>query len=295
MPADYVVIDGQIVPMENAQISIMDAGFLHGAGLFETMRAVDGRVFRLAAHRDRLQQSADAWDIPFSLSLEDLRALCAELLEANDLTQARLRLTLTRGVTTAPDPETRLALTATEFQPYPEQLYQAGMTVMMSAYRQNPESPTCGHKTCAYVDRLLALKAAHTAHCNEALWFTARDQFLAEACMSNVFLVDKQGLLCTPPLTTGGEHPRRVCLPGITRQVVCELATELNLVPQERWLTIADVLGARELFLTNAVMGVMPVTRVERHEVGEAKVGAVTTQLRELYLARLKHETQSAS
>src|SRR5262249_33735627 len=154
--------------------------------------------------------------------------------------------------------------------------------------KQNTESPLTGHKTTSYLDRLIALREAQqakdpatgaSAFAGESLWFTAQGNMLAEGSISNVFLIDKEGLLVTPPLIVPGKTNQRLCLPGITRQVVIELATTLSILPHERMLTIQDVLAAREVFLTNAIMGVMPVTRVEQHVVADGKPGELTRRL----------------
>jgi branched-chain amino acid aminotransferase len=294
--ADYVMLNGQLTPYEAAWVPAGDAGLLHGAGVFETMRARQGKVFRLRQHLERMTRSAQALAIAFALEEEQLREMVAELLDANDMTDARLRLTVTRGDVHAataeePVPPVTLLLTATAFAAYPAELYEKGMTVVVSASKQNPENPTTGHKVTSYFDRLLALREAQLMGAGEALWFTAGTNYLAEGCISNVFLVDKEGILCTPPLmvpVSTGNPERRLCLPGVTRQVVLEAATAAGILPHERMLTINDVLGAREVFLTNAIMGVMPVTRVESHEVGEGKVGAMTTLLRGALEAELQ-------
>jgi branched-chain amino acid aminotransferase len=294
--ADYVMLNGQLTPYESAWVAAGDAGLLHGAGLFETMRARQGKVFRLRQHLERMMRSAQALAIPLALDTEQLGAMVTELLDANDLTDARLRLTVTRGdihAATAeePVPPVTLILSATALAPYPAELYEKGMTVVVSASKQNPENPTTGHKTTSYFDRLLALREAQLLHAGEALWFTAGTNYLAEGCISNVFLVDKKGILCTPPLTVPEKPERRMCLPGVTRQVVLESATAAGILPHERMLTINDLLAAKEVFLTNAIMGVMPVTRVERHEVGEGKVGAMARQLVDIYRALVDKET----
>ena len=283
--SDYIHVNGQVVPYDSATIAPGDAGLLHGAGLFETMRARTGRVFFLRDHLARLTRSAQALNIPFSLGESQLAEIIAELLEANDLSDARLRLTITRGdlhsaTTEDPTPPVTFILTASAFQPYPPSLYEKGMTVIISPYKQNPENPLTGHKSTSYFDRLLALREAQLLKAGEALWFTAHTNCLAEGSISNVFIVDKEGLLCTPPLTVPEKANQRLCLPGITRQSVLGLATSSNILPHERMLTINDLLAAREVFVTNAIMGVMPVTHVEKHVVAQGRPGEVTLQLR---------------
>jgi branched-chain amino acid aminotransferase len=290
--SDCIHLNGQLLPYEDAAVPAADAGLLHGAGLFETMRARNGKIFRLRQHLDRLTRSAQTLSIPFSLGAVQLAEITAELLDANALTDARLRLTVTRGdlhAATAQDPvpPVTLILSAAGFQPYPAELYEKGMTVIISGYKQNPESPLTGHKTTSYFDRLLALRQAQQLKAGEALWFTAGTNVLAEGSISNVFIVDQEGLLATPPLTIPNKTNQRLCLPGITRETILELATQLNIPPHERLLTVNDLLAAREVFLTNSIMGVMPVTHIEKHRVAAGVPGNMTVRLREAHEALL--------
>jgi branched-chain amino acid aminotransferase len=292
---DFISLNGQVIPYDEARIAPGDGGFLHGAGLFETMRAKNGVVFRLGDHLDRLKLSAEELDLPLALEEPQLRDLISELLEANELRDARLRLTLSRGdlhVIDAqnPVPPVTLLITASAFTAYPAELYAKGMTVMVSTYRQNPENPLTGHKTTSYLDRLIGLRQAQAAGAGEALWFSAKENELAEGSISNVFIVDKDGVLATPPVALPQKEDLRLCLPGITRKLVLELAREANMLPHERMLRVEDLVGAREVFLTNAIMGVMPVARIERHAVGDEKPGAITTALMAAYNRRLTEE-----
>jgi len=292
--ADYVNVNGQIVRYDEVGIAPSDAGVLHGAGLFETMRVRNRKVFRGRQHLERMMNSAGTLGIPVSLSLAQLQEMVEDLSEVNGFSpeqDVRARLTVTRGdlhAVTAenPVPPVTLILSVSAFGAYPAELYAKGMTVAVSAYKQNPENPLTGHKTTSYFDRLLGLRAAQELKCGEAFWFTAGTNYLAEGSISNVFLVDKEGILATPPLVVPppqGKANQRMCLPGVTRGVVMEAATSMNVLVHERLLTIEDVLGAREIFLTNAIMGVMPVTAVEKHVVGNGKVGEMTIKLREGY------------
>jgi branched-subunit amino acid aminotransferase/4-amino-4-deoxychorismate lyase len=306
--ADYINVNGQLLPYESASIAPGDAGVLHGAGLFETMRAGNRKIFRLHQHLERITRSAQTLGIALSLGAAQLGEMAEELLDINGIRDGRLRLTVTRGdlhAATAEDPipPVTLILSATDFQPYPPQLYQMGMTVIISRYKQNPENPLTGHKTTSYLDRLMALREAQQARnsagapvgggggAGEALWFTAHNNFLAEGSISNVFLVDKEGILVTPPLVVSGQTNQRLCLPGVTRQVVMEVATAMGILPHERMLTVEDLLAAKEVFLTNAIMGIMPVTHIEKHVVGDAKVGELTRRLREAYSRQFAEET----
>ena len=283
--SDYVVINGQIVPYDQARIAPFDSGFLHGIGLFETMRGTGGGVPLLEQHLGRLHTSCRELDLTVELDSAAIAAQIAELLEANDLTDARVRLTVSHGDMMAadaqqPDPPRTVLISAAPFSPYPETLYEKGMTVEVSGYYQNPMSPLCGHKTTSYMDRMFALRCAQKAGAGEALWFSASEKWLAEGCISNVFLVNKAGEVVTPPLRVPEKPELRLVLPGITRQRVLEIAAAEGITIVEKPLRIEDVLLASEIFITNSIMGIMPVVRVERHAVGTEKPGEKTRQLR---------------
>ncbi len=271
-----------------ACVSVADSGLLYGAGLFETMRSRHGVVFRLEDHLGRLAASARALSLSQPFEITYLREAIDRLLEANQLREARLRLTLTGGPMTQPQEQRRptLLITATAFQPYPPEYYAAGVLVVLCPFRQDPTEPTCGHKTTSYYPRLLALNLAHQRRGAEALWFTT-DNRLAEGCVSNVFLV-KKSVLQTPPLETP-------VLPGIARRTVCQVARHQSLDVVEKDLYVSDVLEADEIFLTNVVMEVLPVVGVERHTVGEGKVGPVTKKLAEGFAQMIEQECRVGS
>jgi branched-chain amino acid aminotransferase len=270
----------KIVAADVAAVRITDSSFLYGLGLFETMRAVDGLVFRLDDHINRLLNSAAALSIPCGLTTDFIENAAGQVLEANDLKDARMRITLSGGPIAQSDtPAGTLLITATEFTPYPKEYYDKGVRVALTDFRQNPKDPTCGHKTTCYASRLMALKKAHEKLATEALWFTTENK-LAEGSISNVFLV-KDNVLYTPRTDTP-------VLPGIARRTVLELAAKLDIKCLEQDLFVHDLLSAQEVFLTNVIMTVLPVTSVESHTVGEGKTGAITKKLTEAYDEKLK-------
>jgi branched-chain amino acid aminotransferase len=265
----------KIVPADKAAISIADSSFLYGLGLFETLRACGGKVFRLQDHIDRLLNSAAALGIACGLKADFIENAVVQTLEANGLKEARMRMTLSGGPLAQDDsPTGTLLITATEFTPYPKEYYDKGVRVILTDFRQNSKDPTCGHKTTCYAPRLLALKKAYEKLATEALWFTTENK-LAEGCISNIFLV-KDNTLCTPKADTP-------VLPGIARKTVLELAKKLKIKAVEQDMTVHDLLGAQEVFLTNVIMTVLPVTSIESHSVGDGKVGTVTKKLTEKY------------
>ncbi|MBM4102630.1 MAG: hypothetical protein FJ263_01065 [Planctomycetes bacterium] len=277
---EQVFFIDKIIPADTAAVPITDSSFLYGLGLFETMRAASGTVFRLSDHLDRLFTSAAALSIPCGLTADFIEDAVKQVLKANHLKNARMRLTLSSGPLAQTDmPKGTLLITATEFTPYPKEYYDRGARVILADFRQNPKDPTCGHKTTCYAPRLIALKQAHEKLATESLWFTTENN-LAEGCVSNVFLV-KDNVLYTPRADTP-------VLPGVARKTVLELAEKLKIKSVEQVLTIHDVLSAQEIFLTNVIMTVLPVTSVESHTVGDGKVGTTTKKLMEAYEEKLK-------
>jgi len=273
---ETVFLNDKLVDINDARIPAGDGGFLYGAGLFETMRANNGVVFRLSDHLDRLLSSAKILSIEHSYNKEYLKDSIYKVLKANDLTDARIRLTLSAGAMSQSQARSGaiLLITAAKLQPYPAEYYNKGVLVVLCPFRQNVSDPTCGHKTTSYLSRMLALKQAHEKKAAEALWFTT-DGRLAEGCISNVFLV-KDSCLYTPVANTP-------VLPGIARKTVCEAAIANKVELVEKDLTIDDLLSANEVFITNVIMQVMPVVGIEKHTVGDGKPGVTTRKLRDYY------------
>ena len=269
---EKVFLNDKLIDIEKARISATDSGFLYGAGLFETMRSYNGVVFALKDHLDRLFTSAGALSVNNPYDKKYLTDAIYNVLKANKLTDARLRLTLTNGPMAESDEQRKatLLITATKLQPYPGEYYKKGVMVILSPSRQNTFEPTCGHKTTSYFSRMITLNSAHEKRAAEALWFTTNNR-LAEGCVSNVFLV-KDSVIQTPPIETP-------VLAGIARKTVCLIALTNSIKLVEKDLYIDDVLGADEIFLTNVIMQIMPVTSVEKHTVGDGKVGAMTKRL----------------
>ena len=281
-----VYLNGEFLPADAARIRIDDGAWLHGAGLFETMRAENGRIFRLESHLQRLTNSAERVLRPIEPGQLPGVEVFRELLERNELTAARVRMTVSSGSMRqdgdgADAGQLTVAITVSPLTAYPPAMYHTGVTVVVCGFRQSPADPIAGHKTTCYLPRLLALRSAQQAKCLEALWFTTAHQ-LAEGSISNVFIVSK-GVLKTPPLETP-------VLPGITRGVILEIARRDRIDTEETALTVDDLLDADEVFLTNTMMQVMPVNCVERHTIGEGGFGKMSRTLRESYRDLVKME-----
>jgi len=287
-----VWMNGVFVDETAAAVPIRDAGLLHGAGVFTTMRSYAGRVFRLEHHLQRLRHSCEALFVPLQYRDDALIEAANELLRRNGLGDARMRLTVTRG-SVSQDPlhgmrvEPNVFLTAAPLEPYPIEYYQKGLTVVvLDEQKLNPYDLQAGHKTLDYFSRLAALREANRRGAGEALWFNVHN-YLQSGSISNVFLVE-DGKLVTPPtaeelrdpkVSGATPYPRSNVLPGITRAVVMELARSAGIEVITAGIDINRLLGAGELFLTNSIMGVMPVCRIERKPVGDEKPGETTSGL----------------
>ena len=282
---EQVFLNDKLVDIDKATISVTDSGFLYGAGLFETMHSHNGVVFALTDHLDRLFASADVLSINNPYDREYIAEAINKVLLANKLTDARLRLTLTNGPMAESEEQRKstLLITATKFRPYPPEYYKKGVLVVLCPFKQNPIDPASGRKTTSYFSRMIALNLAHQKRAAEAIWFTV-DNRLAEGCISNVFLV-KDSVLYTPPINTP-------VLPGVARKTVCLLAKQNSIKLTEKDLSIDDLYGADEIFLTNVIMQVMPIMKVENHTVGDGRVGDVTKKLQTSFDQLVKSECE---
>ena len=285
---EWVSLNGRLLPADQAQISVFDSGLMQGIGLFETMRAYAGRVFRLERHLDRLRDSARQLGWSVVPDEDDLRANVEQVVGAVEHEDARVRLTVTTGTlrpTEQEQPELTVIASASAGAAYPPECYTKGVTVLVSEYRQSDRDPTAGHKTTSYFGRLASLREAHARGAFEALWLT-HDERLAEGAISSLFVVRNEQLL-TPPLTTP-------VLPGVTRAAAIELAVELGIPTRERDLKLEDLLQADEAFLTNSLMELVPVVRVGREPIGSEKPGETTGQLYDAYRNLVVRECRHA-
>jgi len=283
---EQMYVAGRFVDAEDATVSALDAGLLLGAGLFETLRIYGGRPFRLGAHLARLRESGEFLRIFVGESDDRIAEIIDHLVEANAVPDARVRITATRGPLAAEleddsAPPATLIVSAGPMTPYPAQAYERGVTVVVSRLRANETDPTTFHKTTGYMKNLLALRDAHRARATESLLFNTKGR-LAEGAISNVFIV-KDGWLLTPPVEEG-------LLPGITRAAVLELAAAVGVPAEQRPLSAREVLDADEVFLTNSIMEILPVGRIEKKEISDGRPGPVTRKLAEAYKALVARE-----
>ncbi len=272
----WIYLNTRFVSKEEAKISVFDHGFLYGDGVFETLRAYGGKVLLLSEHIARLEQSAARLHIPMPVKRSRLSAIVAESLELNKLTDAYLRITVSRGhgeigLDPALCKNPTLVVIAMPFEPYPESFYTDGVSVAVVQTRRNlPEALPPHVKSLNYLNNILAKMEATALGAYDAVLLNHQGE-VTEGTTSNVF-VALGGRLLTPASDCG-------ILAGITRNLVLQLARELEIPTEETRLTAADLPIADECFLTNTTVEVLPVTQVDGQSIGDGRPGEMTRRL----------------
>ena len=260
-------LNGSLVDEREARVSPFDHGLLVGDGVFETLRVYDGVPFAWRRHAERLTHSAGGLGLALP-DLSELRDAGDAVLHANDLRDARLRITVTGG----PSPlgsergngGSTVIIAAGALKPWP--LTERVVTVPWS---RNEHSATAGLKTISYAENVRALAVAHEAGAGEAIFCNTRGE-LCEATGSNLFVVDGGGVR-TPPGDSG-------CLLGVTRALVLELCAGLGLAAEEMALAPDALHRAGEAFLTSSTREVQGIAQVDEHTFTAAP-GPITRQL----------------
>jgi len=282
-----VHLNGRLVEDGQALISAFDRGFLFGDGIFESMRVLSGRIFRLDRHLERLRRSA----LLIGLDLPDdgagIATAAIEVIRANGLGDARLRVTVTRGpgrpgdYLDAPGPPT-VVVAAHPFAGLEAALHEKGVRVVLSKRPQVPaEVLDPAIKSISRLSSVLARREARDRGAFEALLRDA-DGHLTEGTVSNIFIAE-EGRLRTPATPAG-------CLPGVTRQAVIELARGIGLEVAEERLPVGALRAATELFLTNSSWDVLPVVAIDDRTVADGRPGPLARDLLTRYRALLRAE-----
>ena len=280
-----IYLDGKYCDERDARISVFDHGLLYGDGIFEGIRAYNGRVFKLKEHIDRLFCSAKAILLKLPMAPEEIMAAVVETCRRNKVRDGYIRLVVTRGVgTLGLNPNScknpSVIIIAGKIQLYPEEFYQRGMDIITVPTTRNLHSAlNPAIKSLNYLNNILAKIEANNAGCEEAIMLNA-EGFVAECTGDNIFIVKEDHLL-TPPLSAGALY-------GITRRVVMELAAESGLKVSEPNLTRYDLFNADECFLTGTGAEVVPVVKIDGRVIGAGKPGPVTADLVTRYHALTK-------
>lgn len=282
-----VCINGKFINIDDAKISVFDRGFLYGDGIFETMRSYAGKVFKIGEHLERLFASLKIMKIKSPYTKKYFADCIYRSLKINKLKGAYIRLTITRGegrfgLSFNDNFRPNVVIVTKEFGEYPEAVYRRGISAKVVKMRQNEYSPVSKIKSLNFLNYILARLDAKLEGCDEAILANTKGS-IAEGATSNIFLVKGDNLI-TPSEDAG-------ILSGITRAVIIGIAKRLRFKVKEKPISYRELLGADEVFLTNSLVEVLPVTNINAKKIGQGSVGDITKLLRISYQKQVIKET----
>ena len=269
-------MDGQLVPVADAKVSVFDHGFLYGDGIFEGIRVYGGKIWLCKEHLDRLYASADGIALTMPMDRQAVVDAMNAAIRANDVVDGYIRLLVTRGVGDLGINPTRtgnpsVIVIADTISLYPEKFYKEGMRIIISKYTRTPNtSIPSSIKSMNYLNSILALAECVEAGVPEAVMLDVSGN-VAECTGDNIFIV-RNGELVTTPLSVG-------ILPGVTRSFVMGLARKAGITVKEAMLKPDDLYVADEFFLTGTAAEIVAVTGIDAHVIGDGKPGPVMQQL----------------
>ncbi len=274
-----VWINGRYIGSKKANISVFDRGFLYGDGVFETMRSYHGVVFRLADHIERLFRSLKLIKIKVPYSKGRIKAVIYNVLAINKLKDAYIRLSVSRGegrmgIDTSAKSRPTVVVVASDFRSYPRRMYEEGISAKVVSTRQNEYTPISRIKSFNFLNNILARIEAKSRGFDEAILMNTSG-LITEAATSNIFLVSRSSLK-TPSVECG-------ILPGVTRRVILNLANRLGIKVYEKRIPLGELTQTDEVFLTNSLFEILPVTRIDSKRIGKGRPGYITGLLQNLY------------
>ena len=271
-----IYIDGEFLPKAEAKVSVFDHGLLYGDGVFEGIRSYNGGVFKLDEHLERLYDSAKSIMLQIPISIETMKETVLETLRRNHLTEAYIRLIITRGVGDLgldPDkcPKPSIIIIADKIVLYPQKFYEDGLEIVTASVRRNyAEAINPRIKSLNYLNNILAKIEGKQAGAEEVLMLNA-EGYVVECSGDNIFWI-KNETLVTPPVHMG-------ILEGVTRNSVINLARDAGIHVEERVFTRHDLYIADECFLTGTAAEVIPVVKIDRRAIGDGQPGKITQRL----------------
>lgn len=271
-----IYMNGKYYPKAKAKISIFDHGLLYGDGVFEGIRAYNGRIFKLKEHIDRLFESAKSIMLDIPLDRESLAKAVLTTARVNKIKDGYVRLIVTRGAGnlglnpfTCKEPQ--VIIIADKIELYPKKLYKEGLKVMTVATVRNAgEAVNPRIKSLNYLNNIMAKIEALNAGFSEALMFNSFG-FVCECTGDNIFIV-KKDMLYTPSLYMG-------VLRGITRDTVIELGENYGYAVKQIVMNRHDLYNADECFLTGTAAEIIPVVEIDGRKIGDGKPGETTSKL----------------
>lgn len=283
-----VYINGKFYQKNEARVSVFDHGLLYGDGVFEGVRSYNRMVFKLKEHIERLFESAHSIMLNIPLAKEELKKAVLATLKANGLSDAYIRIVVTRGEgDLGLDPRkcrgnATIIIITDKIALYPEKFYKEGLTIItVPTVRNLPEAVNPQIKSLNYLNNILAKIEAVNSGCDEAIMLDSLG-YVAECTGDNIFIV-KRGHLYTPPQCMG-------TLRGITRDTVLEIAKRNKIPAHEHVLTRHEVYISDECFLTGTAAEIIPVVKVDGRAIGAGKPGKVTLSLMKKFRETTKKE-----
>jgi len=271
-----VYVDGKWYPKSEAKVSVFDHGLLYGDGVFEGIRAYNSLIFKLKEHLDRLYETAHTIMLEIPMTKEEMTKAVVKTLQANGLSNAYIRLVVTRGTgDLGLDPRkckrATVIIITDKIVLYPDELYKNGLEIItVPTVRNLPEALNPQLKTLNYLNNIMAKIEATNAGYQEAIMLNFQG-YVAECTGDNIFMV-KRGELCTPPAYLGA-------LKGITRNAIIEIASGQKVPFKERILTRHDLFNADEVFLTGTAAEIIPVVKIDGRVIASGKPGRTTLRL----------------
>ena len=271
-----IYLNDKLVPEKDAVVSVFDHGLLYGDGVFEGIRAYNGRVFLLEEHVDRLYDSAKAIDLKIPMSKKKMCEAVVATCKGNKIVNGYVRLVITRGVgSLGLNPylckKAQVIIIAAGIQLYPKKLYEEGLRVVtVGTVRNHPEAINPKIKSLNYLNNVLAKIEAINSGCMECIMLNHHGQ-VAEASGDNIFII-KNGKITTPPVWCGA-------LDGLTRKYVMEIAREMGYEVAEEVMSRYDLFVADEMFLTGTAAEIIAVVDVDKRKIGNGKPGKITRKL----------------
>lgn len=276
----WVFLNDRFVEEEAARVSVFDHGFLYGDGVYETVRVYGGRVLLFDQHYARLHQSCECIGLKNPLPGHRYLEIIAESLNRNALSDAVIRLTISRGVGEWGGPpgscsHPTVVVLSRAFVPPPRQWQERGMRLELVSVRRNASSAQSPKiKALSFLNNILAKQEATAAGADDAVMLNVNG-FLAECTTSNIFFVTNQRMY-TPSVTCG-------ILEGVTRNVVMTLARDLEYPLEQGEYLSEDLYEAEECFITNTGIEIMPVTKIGERPIGNGEVGTVCRRLQQAF------------
>ncbi len=276
---NFIFLNDKIIPVTDANISSGDRGFLYGDGIFETFRSYGRTPFKLDEHIERMRHSAKRLMIAFEYTNTEIAETIKTLTDKNNIQDAYIRITLSRGeggsaLQMTDSLRSTILIQVKTFTPYDRKLYDEGMSLVVSDCRRSTSCPISRHKSTNLLKSILLKEEANKKAAHETIILNT-DGYVAECIVSNIFMVSG-GSVITPSLDTN-------ILPGITRRTVLDICKGSNIPAGEELFKTEALLNADEVFITNSLMEIMPVSRIGNSKIGKAVPGKITRHLMSAY------------